>query len=43
MDTVAGFAANAGDILYMKLVDGEVVDVEEEERDDVLQHIGRYL
>ena len=30
-------------VLYMKLVDGEVVDVEEEEIDDVLQHIGRYL
>ena len=34
---------DVGDILYMKLVDGEVVDVEEEELDDVLQHIGHYL
>ena len=34
---------DVGDILYMKLVDGEVVDAEEEELDDVLQHIVRYL
>ena len=34
---------DVGGILYMKLVDCEVVDVEEEEINDVLHHIGRYL
>ncbi|KAF8344828.1 hypothetical protein F5887DRAFT_1075018 [Amanita rubescens] len=34
---------DVGDILYMKLVDGEIVDVEDEEVNDVLLNIVRYL
>ena len=34
---------DVGDVLYIKLEDGEVVDVEEEEMDDVLCHIVHYL